>query len=104
MFRFEFTEELARRPRSPLPDILQSLPNTLVGIGSRRNIEQSLVRCRVLYDGSGPAFYGKHYRPLALLQVLDKIAGSPSKCSQGLNVFRNIKHEFLRLKHLFRCS
>jgi hypothetical protein len=53
---------------SPLPDALPS-----IGVG--RNIEQPLVRFRILHDCGGLAFHGKHHGTLALLELFHEVAG-----------------------------
>jgi hypothetical protein len=50
-----------------------------------------LVSLGVLHDGGRLPFDGEHYRALALLQLLDEVAGAAAKSRQRLDVFGDIE-------------
>src|SRR5208283_2251406 len=56
---FEVREKLPRRPELALLGVLQALTDSLLGIGTRCDVEQLLVGCGVLHDGRRPALHGQ---------------------------------------------
>jgi hypothetical protein len=92
MLGLEFLEEFLCRPDSPFSRVFHALPNAFPRVGARGNIQQALVSFGILnYRRSFPV-YREHDRPLALLDLLYEIAGSPAKGGQGLNVFGDVQH------------
>jgi len=58
---FEAFEKLPRWPQFSLLCILQALPDTFFGIGTRRNVEQTLICFSILHNGRRLThFSGRH--------------------------------------------
>src|SRR5438270_337210 len=89
---FEVLEELPRWPDFSLFRILQALADTLLGVGTGGNVEQSLIGLGVLHDSRGLALHRKHHGALGLLELFHEVAGSAAECRQRLYIVRNIKH------------
>jgi hypothetical protein len=60
-------------------------------IRPRGNIEQALIRSRILHDGSCFSLHRKHHGPSGFLELFDEVAGSTAEGRQRLNVVRNVK-------------
>src|ERR1017187_6294868 len=84
-----FVECLSRRFGSAVGDVIQSLTDGFVHIGTGGDVQQALVGRRVLHDGGGLALYGKHHGPFALPEVLHKIARTATVSRQRLDDFGN---------------
>jgi len=74
MRSFEFPEELLGWPGSASARILKPLPDALAGVSLRRNIQQALVRLRVLNDRGSLSVHGQYNGALALLDLFEKLA------------------------------
>jgi hypothetical protein len=92
MLGFEFLKELLDRPHPALSRILQTLPDAFPGVGASGNVEQALVSFRILNYRCGFPIHGEDHGTLALLDLLQEIAGPPAECGQGLNVVGKIEH------------
>jgi hypothetical protein len=88
----KFFEELASGPRSSVGDIVFALPERLVNVGPRSDVQQSLVRFSVLHHRFSLTVNGQNYRALTLFQLFEKFARLPPEICQRLNVLRNIQH------------
>src|SRR5580700_1705651 len=93
MFGFELREELPRWPGLSFARVLQALPDSLICLGACGDIEQPLIGLRVLYNSCRLALHGQHNWPLALLELLYEIAGSPAESSERMNILRDVKHK-----------
>jgi hypothetical protein len=61
---------LAGRTRSPMLDIVQSLPDCFEHVSASGYVEEPLICLRILNDRLCLSIHGKHHRTLTLLQVL----------------------------------
>src|ERR1700722_15561889 len=89
---FEFGEELFGVPALPVPGLFQALADAFASVGAGGDIEQALIGLGILHDSRGPAFDREHHRPLALFELLHKIARTPAEGSQRLNVLGDVDH------------
>ena len=56
-----------------MSDVVQALPDRFVNVGACGDVEQPLIGFCVLHDSLGLAVDGQHYRPLALLELLEEL-------------------------------
>ncbi|HLI81761.1 MAG TPA: hypothetical protein VKV03_17360 [Candidatus Binataceae bacterium] len=91
-------EEFASWPGSAVGDVVGALPESLIDIGARGNVEQSLIRFRVLHYRLGFTIDGENHGPFALFKLLEKFAGLASEGGQRMNVFRNVQHQIFSRK------
>jgi len=87
----ELGEYLFGWPSPAMSDIVQTLPDCFVNVGSRGDIEQPLILFRVLHDSLSLAVHGQHDGPLALFDLLEKFARIAPKVCQRLNVFGDVE-------------
>jgi len=66
---FEFPEELLRRPSSAFARVFEPLPDAFASVSLCRDIQQALVRPRVLNDRRSLSVHGQYNGPLALLDL-----------------------------------
>jgi len=76
-------------------DVVKALSDCLVDVRAPGNVEQSLIRFRVLHYRFGFAVDGEDDRPFALFKLLGKFAGLAPEGGQRMNVFRNVQHQDL---------
>jgi hypothetical protein len=69
----ELGEYLFGGPHPTIGDVVVALPEGFINIGAGSDIEQSLIGFSVLHDSLGFAVDGQHYRPLALLELLEEL-------------------------------
>jgi hypothetical protein len=93
MFAANSVKRFLGRACAAVGYVIKSLPDTLLNVGAGGNVEQALIRFGVLDDGLGLALNGKHYGPLAFLELLHEVAGATAEGRQRLNVFGDIEHE-----------
>ena len=70
----EFFEELARGPGSSVGDVVLALPERLINVGPRGDVEQPLIRFGILHYRFGLTIDGQNDRTLALFQLLEKFS------------------------------
>src|ERR1039458_9124765 len=87
----------------PFSCVVQALTDAFLGVGLSGNVEQALIGFSVLHDGRRLTIYGEHDGALALLEVLNEVAGRTAEGRQRLNVRCNIQHLRLQDEHLIRC-
>lgn len=92
MLGFKFPEELFHWPGSPFTRVFKSLTKTFAGVRLRRNVQQALIRLRILNNSGSFSVYGKDNRALCLLDLLKELARAATECGERLNVRRNFKH------------
>jgi hypothetical protein len=68
----KFFEELARRPRSSISDVVFALPERLVNVGPRGDVEQTLIGFGVLHHRLSLTIDGQNDRALTFFQLLEK--------------------------------
>src|SRR5215472_1881898 len=88
----QFGEHVASRASTPASYILKPLADRLVNICTRRGIEQSLVRFRVLHHSRRLSVDGQDNGSLALLQPFQELAGVAPKIRQRLDVLGYVQH------------
>jgi len=76
---FEFPEKLLGWPGPAFAHVLQSLPDPFLGVSLRREIEQALVRVRILNDCGSLSVHRQHNGALALFDLLQKFAGAATE-------------------------
>jgi hypothetical protein len=89
---FELIKKLPCRPDPSSSGVLQPLPDAFLGAGERSRVEQALICSGILHNRRSLSVHSKHNRPLAFSQQLHKIAGTPPKSRQRLNILSNVKH------------
>src|SRR5580692_1221797 len=72
MCAFELVEKLLNIAAFSTIGLPHPLANALGGVGFGRDVEQSLIRSRILYDYRGLAFDGQYTRPLLFLSCFMK--------------------------------
>jgi len=80
MLGFELGEEFARRTESSFGYIVESLPDALVSVGLRSDVEKPLISGGVLDDRGGLSIDSEHDGSLRFFQLLQEVAGPPAEC------------------------
>ena len=93
MPRFKIVKEFSSRPDFPLFCVLDSLANTFSCIGAGCDIEESLVRFCVLYNGSRFALDRQDDWAFSSFELFYEVAGATAEGCQRLNVACDIEHE-----------
>jgi hypothetical protein len=104
MFLSEGLQRFPRRIHAACSNILEPLSDTLSRIRLRREVEQALIGCRVLYDSGGLAVDRQHNRAFRFLELLQKRSGIIPKRSQCLNILRDVHVVMLPIQYLKRYS
>lgn len=73
-------------------NIFESLPDGLPHVGARRDIEQPLIRLRILNHGFRFAVYSEDHRLLGLFELPHKLSGFAPEGSQRLYVPGDVEH------------
>jgi hypothetical protein len=89
---FELSKKLVGRTSPAVPNIFQSLPDTLLRMRLSCNVEQPLIRRSVLDHGSSLSIYGEHHRPLAFAQMPQPSGGLAAKRGERLNIGGDVEH------------
>jgi hypothetical protein len=83
---FKFLEEFSDWSRPALAGIFQALPDAFPCVRASGDVEQTLVGFRILHHGCSFSIHSQHHGTLALLDLLEKVAGPPTKGGQRLDV------------------
>jgi len=91
----ENVQSFPRWTHAALLYVLKPLPDSLDGIGLRRDVEQTLIGLSILHDRFRFAVNGKNQRPLGFLETFHEFSRITPECGHGLNVFLNVEHAHL---------
>jgi hypothetical protein len=90
MFTPELVEEFPQRSAPVLGYIFKPLTDSFVHVGPRRDVEQALIRFRILHDSCGLTVDRQNNRAFSFFQLPKKRRGIVPKRRQSLNVLRNV--------------
>jgi len=85
-------QSFSRRTQAALFYVLKPLPDSLNGIGLRRDVEQMLIGFSILNDRFRFAIHGENQGSLGFLETFHEFSRIPPECGHGLNVFLNVEH------------
>jgi hypothetical protein len=86
VFFSEVLKDLCRRSSLTPVHGLESLPNAFKGFGAVNEVEQLLIRRRILDNQFSFPVDGQHLGPPGLLQALDMLLGVPLKIRERVNI------------------
>ena len=95
MSGFEFSKEPLSVAAFTLPCLLQALADAFPRVSECGNIE---ICFSILHNPLSFTLGSQSYGPLALFEMLHKVAGAPSERCEGLNILRGVEHENLFIK------
>src|SRR5712691_133078 len=92
MRRFKIRKELFDVAAFLLPGFLDTLSDTLVSVGTGRDIKQALVGLGVLHNRSRFTLNRQDNGALAPLELFHKITRAAAEGCQRVNVFSDVEH------------
>jgi hypothetical protein len=69
---------LSCRASTSVCDVVQTLTDTFLSIGTGGNVEEALIGFGVLHNGSGFSVHCQHHRTFCLFELFYEITGRPT--------------------------